>query len=207
MMKRILTMSLLAASVVACDPYSDYSFKSGTPNIKTVSLLSHGSGLGFSGAASGSDWTMDVGCAAICAAIGSGQDPIADGYFDPDVESAPMTNVVLFVTFDRQIDGAAVQTALDDCTPAGDWLAVAGPALAVGDIWQSCYSPSSPTDVEGGSAVLFANTGAAAGWGLSGELADPAVDPTDYVFTGTLAGATVNVTLHREDVNGCGVCP
>jgi len=205
MMKRILMMSLLAASVVACDPYSSYEFKSGTPAIKTVSLLSHGSGLGFSGTASGAAWTMDVGCAALCAVVGSGTDPLT--YFDPDVESAPMTNVVLFVTFDRQIDGAAVQTALDDCTPTGDWLGVAGPALAAGDVWQSCYSPGSATDVEGGSAVVFANAGAADGWGGSGELADPAVNPADYVFTGTVAGATVNVTLHREDVNGCGVCP
>lgn len=209
MMKRILMVSFLAASVVACDPYGSYDFKTGTPNIQTVAMLSHGSGLGFSGTVSSGAWTVDAGCAAVCAQIGSGENPL--DYFDPGLEAAPMSNVVMFVVFDRQIDGAAVQTALDDCTPSSDWLNVSGATLAAGDVWQSCYSPGSPTDVEGGSAVLFVNAGATDGWAGSADLPDPTTAP-DVVFTGTVAGATINVTLHREDLTACypanaGLCP
>ena len=212
MMKRILTMSLLAASVVACDPYGSYSFKSGAPAIKTVSLLSYGYGLGFTGAASGSAWTMDVGCAAVCAQIGSGNDPV--DFYDPTVDTvAPMSWVVLFVTFDRQVDGANVQKAVDDCSPAGDWLTVSGTgsALGAGDGYYSCYSPASPADYEGGSVVLFANTGtpgtdAVSGWSGSISLPDPVTAP-DINFAGTVAGTAIDVTLHREDLTACGACP
>ena len=227
MMKRILTMSLLAASVVACDPYSSYDFKSGPPAIKTVSLTSYGFGIGLSGApGTGSAWEMDASCASVAALVcpnlapnscgSTGDQPCSPiDAWDPTLETSPMTLVVMFVTFDRQVDGGAVQTAVDDCTPAGaspGWLSVDYDISASGDTWMSCYTPGSPADYEGGSVVLFANgpptppATTVRGWSGAAELPDPTT-ASDITFTGTVAGTAIDVTLHREDLTACPVCP
>jgi hypothetical protein len=203
MMKRILTMAILAASVVACDPYGNYDFKSGTPTIKTVSVADYDSGFGFTGTATGAAWTVDLSCSAVCDQIAA-NNGTATGEAPGDYTG--LSNIVVFVTFDRQIDGGAVQTAVDDCAPAGDWLTVTGSTLGAGEAWYSCYAPSSPTNVEGGSAVLFVNTGDASGWSAFTSLADPATDPSIHL-TGTAAGASVDVTVDRVDTAGCAACP
>ena len=95
----------------------------------------------------------------------------------------------IFITFDRQVDGALVQASPTDCTPAAGWLTVT-PAAPAGFAWYSCYSPSSPKASEGGSVVVYqaADTGSE-GWS-NAEFVDGTVG---LHSAGTVAGRAIDV--------------
>jgi hypothetical protein len=98
---------------------------------------------------------------------------------------------VVFIHTNKLLDPATIQTSVSDCTPAGGWLQVTGPALACTEggtpAWYSCYAPSSPTPDEGASIVLFQAcepiSGDAGGWLDVGQPLEPS---STYRLTGTV---------------------
>jgi hypothetical protein len=204
-----LSLVLTAVFAVGCDPYDDV--KSGTPTFLSATAADLVNGVAYGAAATGDTATIDITCADVTANF-CPLDPT-----DPDADQltdfTTLTDLAVFITFDRQIDGAAVQSTLDDCSPTAGWLSVT-PAPAAGEAWYSCYSPSSPSPDEGGSVVVFtaavpavavppAPQATIAGWGDYSPL--PAA-PAPIVVSGTVAGRAVSVTVNRVDVTTC-ACP
>jgi hypothetical protein len=107
---------------------------------------------------------------------------------------------VIFVKFNKLLDGFSVQTDVDDCTPAGDWLTVT-PAAPAGQQWYSCYDPSSPSPNEGASVAIFrAATPTApatiSGWGdVTVPVEASATDATPYHVQGTVFDKQGNAVL------------
>jgi hypothetical protein len=93
---------------------------------------------------------------------------------------------VLFVSFNKQLNGFSIQTAVDDCQPAGGWLTVS-PGAPAGESWWSCYNPSSPTPAEGGQVVIFRSAGAAvASWDDPSFVEGDGDVVTSYAVSGTI---------------------
>jgi hypothetical protein len=99
---------------------------------------------------------------------------------------------LLFVRLNKLMDGTSIQTAVDDCTPAGPpptgWLTVTEtgtpPACATGTPkWFTCYQPSSPSANEGASVVIYRSCAAtSAGW----EDAVPLQNGATFTFSGSI---------------------
>lgn len=179
-----LSLALVAVFAAACDPYDDE--KTGTPSIVTVIASNPYELLDpVLGTASGEAWTVaDVPCGTIAA--------------------GELDNSVFFIVLDRQVDGALVQAALTDCTPAPASLTIT-PAAAAGNAWYTCYSPASATPDSGGSIVVFQGAeGGLDGW------TDSAHEPlwlylpaATYEINGTIAGRLIDVTI-TPDAATCG---
>lgn len=203
-MKKInwLFLVVLASVAAGCDPYDDVT-TGGTPVLLSATAADTTNGVAYSAVASGGTVTIDITCEAVADNLCAGIDPT-----DPDADElsdlTDLSDISVFITFDRQVDGGLVQATLTDCTPKDGWLSVT-PTAAAGEGWYSCYTPSSPTEVEGGSVVVFAADVPAAGAtvdGWSDAVALPAA-PQPITITGTVAGQAVNVTLNRVDVTTC----
>jgi hypothetical protein len=95
---------------------------------------------------------------------------------------------LLFVRLNKLMDGTSIQTAVDDCTPAGNWLTVTEtgtpPACDTGTPkWFSCYQPSSPSANEGASVVIYrACSATSSGWGDAVPLQNGAT----FTFSGSI---------------------
>lgn len=176
----ILAITALTV-VTACDPYDDPN--DADPAVVMVTSTS-GAGDSTEGTASGTAWT--VTSASACSLAGGGA--FAD-------------QPIFFVTFNKQMDPATIQTSPDDCTPAGGWLTVTPPPPA-GMQWFSCYTPSSPTTAEGGSAIIFLAeaepedvatcseaTPPAGGWDVAEAIDAAATTFTSYRIEGTVRDA------------------
>jgi hypothetical protein len=182
---------------VACDPYDDV--RGGTPQIASVTAADVGGGRGVPGTrdATTGAWTVDMNCANLCEVYNDKTTPDDNDLFGS--EYTDLTEIIVWVTFDRQINGNAVQTALDDCTPAGGWL-TAEPAAPSGESWFSCYAPSSAQPTEGGSAVLFTAATPAAGAHVTNWGDNFTAPPAGQMrFTGNVAGRDIDVTVNRID--------
>jgi hypothetical protein len=175
---RLLSLVLLAAASVACDPYDDV--KTGTPEIITVIAANSIDGvdpvLGTSGDAG---WTVT---GATCGGVLDDADAVVNpGAFDQSY---------FVIVFDRQVDGALIQSDPVDCTPAPTSVTIT-PAPATGNAWYTCYNPSAGTGDWGGSIVVYqAAEGGSNGWGDFEYL------PSDtYTITGNVAGRQIDVTV------------
>jgi hypothetical protein len=208
---KLLSLVVLALGAVACDPYEDV--KRGTPSLLSVTAADFGGGVGFTSTNVTPEGTatLDITCQDVCDLYGA--DP-TDPDADEPADFTDLTEMAVFVTFDRQFDGNAVQTSVSDCEPTGGWLSVS-PAPAAGEDWYSCYSPASPTPDEGGSIVVFSSAvpppaapplpqETVSGWS---DFTVLSAAPAPIVITGSVAGRTLNVTVNRVDTATCPVCP
>jgi hypothetical protein len=126
----IVLGALLAVGITGCDPYEDE--KGGAPAVLGVTLAegSHEHPIAGTDAGAGA-WTVAG---------------------DENQQNA------LFITTNKLLDPATIQTSTNDCTPANGWLQVTGPAITCETgtpAWYSCYVPSSPSPQEGASIVVF----------------------------------------------------
>ena len=157
----IVLGALLALGISACDPYEDEN--GGAPAIIGVTLSEGSTATEVTQADATGAWAI------------SGEDSAQN---------------VLFVLTNTLLDGASIQTSPSDCTPAGNWLTVTGPALTCETgtpAWYTCYVPSSPQPGQGGSIAVFQSCEAPSldgGWFDIGELAPSST----YRFTGEVRG-------------------
>jgi hypothetical protein len=176
-----LSLVVLAALAVGCDPYT--SAQGGTPNIVAVTGADFIDGATAIEATEASGvWTFGGTAALTCGDTTIGN---TAGFFDQKE---------IFITFDRQVSGALVQTSPTDCTPAAGWLTVTPAAPnGAGFVWYSCYSPSSPKASEGGSVVVYlaADTGSS-GWANAEFVAGT----VGLHITGTVAGRAIDVVTN-----------
>jgi hypothetical protein len=162
-----LSLAVLGVTLAGCDIYEDEN--ESAPVITVVVTSNHNEGTY-------TEATLDTGTGVWSASIPS----ICDAGVPHAVDNT------LWVTFNKQMDPTSVQTSVDDCTPAGDWLAVSIAAPA-GEAWYTCYSAGSPTSTDGASVVIFlaADTGAD-GWSEAVGPLGTAAAATAYTFTGTI---------------------
>jgi hypothetical protein len=207
MTKHFLLIALLATAV-ACDPYEGAKT---AKSIIAVTVVDFPLGDGFSAPYSATQtagaWAVTMTCADLCT-LYNDTTVATDGPGD----YTDLSNLAVFVTFDGQLNGDLVQTAVDDCTPNGGWL-TPSPAAGTGGAWYSCYTPSSPASYEGGSAVLFVDgippvDEPIGGWGNVSGFDPGATIPGTGAITlnGTLSGIGVDVTINRVDTAACAVC-
>jgi hypothetical protein len=156
----IVLGALLAVGITGCDPYEDE--KGGAPTVLGVTLAEGTHSHPIAGTAAGAAWTVAG---------------------DENEQN------VVFIATNKLLDAASIQTAQNDCTPAGNWLTVTGPALtcAAGTpTWYSCYVPSSPSPAEGASIVLFQACEpitSDVGWS---DVAEPLAPASTYRLSGTI---------------------
>jgi hypothetical protein len=119
---------------------------------------------------------------------------------------------VVFVVTDRLLNGASIQTSVDDCTPANGWLTVTTTAAPLtceaGETaqWYSCYVPSSPVPEQGGSVAIFQSCVApntTDGWFVLGELQPSST----YTFTGSIQDGSGNAVPVNVTVNTAAAAP
>jgi hypothetical protein len=180
----LLTLVAVALLAVACDPYDDV--KGGTPNVVGVGAANTLDGMdAVEGTAAAAGWTV---AGATCGGVTDADDNVVNaGAFDQSY---------FYITLDRQIDGALVQTSVTDCTPVAGTLTI-DPAPAAGNSWYTCYSPASPSPDQGGSIVVYqAAAGGSDGWHDFEYL--PAAT---YTIVGTVAGQSINVTVTPDAVS------
>lgn len=134
-----LIVGVVAASLVACDPYDDAGKRGDTVIAVTGVAVDPAAGaIPFEGTAAGAAWNV------------------------PGVDCT-VPNFVQ-ITYNGLLNGAAIQTSPDDCTPAAGWLTVT-PAAPAGSAWYACYMPSSPSQNEGASVVVYLGpAGGSIGW-------------------------------------------
>src|SRR5690242_9496185 len=139
-------VAAVTAVLAGCDPYSKAS--TAPPSVVSVTATS-GADATTGTQASPGVWTIEGATSSCTPGVG-----------------VELGQPIVFVTFNKQMDPTSIQTSVSDCTPAASWLKVteqAGTDVTgtLKDIddnpleWFSCYTPSSPTSAEGGSAVLF----------------------------------------------------
>jgi len=168
---RTLATGLLAAAtsiaLVGCDPYAN---EDTSPPV-VVGAIANADGHAYDAPAptTGTAWSIG-GIATVCAA--------------PAVTAV---TPFIFVQASKLLDGRSIQASTADCTPAGNWLAVSGPALPGASSWYACYSPGSPRSEQGGSVVIYRGpSGGSAGWTDAEDLDASATVVTTYRFTGTV---------------------
>lgn len=151
--KGIVT-ALAVFLATGCDPFN--SEVGGTPTV--ISVVASDAGTPFEAVAAGSTWTVTMPSAC----------DDATGQVAGDVP-------IIFVKFNKLLDGFKVQTSPATCEPAGGWLEAAPPA-PTGEAWYSCYNPSSPTAAEGASVVIYRApaTPASNGWAQASSATLPA---------------------------------
>lgn len=165
------------AVIAACDPYDDE--RGGTPEILSVFGSVGDDFVDAEGdATTGYTITTPSACVPADAEEGTEQ------HVDPLMP-------VIFVKFNKLLDGASIQATPESCAPANDWLSVArNGAPDTGD-WFSCYNPSSPTASESASITLYrgedVSTGVAGdGWLSVASGAGSATEVSTYVLTGNV---------------------
>ncbi len=133
----------VALAAAACDPYA--SENKDAPYIAAVFATDGDATNGafaVDGTGSGSTWTI--------------ADIPSTCFPDP---ATPSTGTVLadayaiFVTANKLLSGASIETTAGSCIPAGNWLTATTPPT--GQSWFTCYYPSSPSVDLGGSVVIF----------------------------------------------------
>jgi hypothetical protein len=192
-------VAAVAAVLAGCDPYSKAT--TAPPSVAAVTATSGTDATTGSKVAGTEAWTID-GAATTCAGAGA-------------TSAVSAAQPIVFVTFNKQMNPATVQTSVTDCTPTNGWLKVTQPdgttpvTIPSGTAWYSCYTPSSPTAAEGGSAVIFlgneqsalsltnnaSNTSAEcteavppeSGWASAQAIDATAVGVTSVRFTGSVA--------------------
>lgn len=102
---------------------------------------------------------------------------------------------VIFVQFNKLLDGSKIQATPESCAPAAGWLSVT-PAAASGCAWNACYSPQSPDPNNESStvAIFQACGGDASGWDDPG----PLTPATQYTITGPVSDKQGNTLQLNE---------
>lgn len=184
---KTLNKGILAALTVvvmaSCDPYAKVD--TGTP-VVIGAIVSQGCGVD--------------GCAVANEGTESPAGVWTVSNVPSDCTPAPtiindMTGVI-FVKFNKLLDGFSVQTDVDDCTPFNGWLTVT-PAAPVGQQWYSCYDPSSPSPDEGATVAIFRAPASplAEGWSVAGPIGASATAVTSYRVTGSVSDKQGNPVL------------
>ncbi len=170
---RLLAMAA-ALAVSGCDPYPAKN----TAKPEILAVFATDGATPIDGVLAGATWTLSVA----------------------STTQAPATAValqpVIFVRTNKPLDGATIQTADQaansngDCTPKDNWLSVS-PAAASGNVWYSCYDPSSATPDEGAAIVLFQASSTtpisrAGGWFDVAALAGQSGAPLTYTLSGNV---------------------
>jgi hypothetical protein len=165
------------ALIAACDPYDDEN--TGTPQV--LSVFASNSGEAFEGTGDLQNGFTVVTPSTCTPADGA----------DPEETVADAS--VIYVKFNKLLDGASIQATPASCVPANNWLTdattstVADPTVD----WFSCYNPSSPTSSEGASVIIYPGadvTGGVAGEGwFTGALPANTSEAIVYTLTGTIA--------------------
>lgn len=170
----IVIGALLAMGITACDPYS--TEKGGNPKI--IGLVATDGSTPFETYTAGANNTWAL------------------------TDVAPDSSVV-FVLTNESLDPTTIQTTTTNCTPAGNWLTVTGPAITCttgSPAWYSCYDPSAPTPNQGASVVIFPACeapGADTGWY---DVMAPLDASSTYHITGSVkdrsgAALPIDVTI------------
>jgi hypothetical protein len=171
-MRKLIAIMAATAGIafVACDPY--VGEPGGTPTV--TSAFASIAGAPVDGTVPTAAGAVTIDAIPSDCIGGPGPPPYA---------------ALVFVKFNKLLDGASIQTAPDNCTPAAGALTTATPALAGGSYY-ICYNPSSPTPTEGASVVIFwAQTPAAgtvSGWDVADLLPADAAAVTTYHFAGSV---------------------
>ncbi len=162
-------VALTSVAVVGCDPFEK-------ANTAAVAVIGAGAtdvnaGAGYSATLSGSTWTVDA--------------PATCGAVTPGAAALPG---FIWVKFNVLLDGASVQTAPNNCTPASTLALTSSPPSPGGDAWYACYNPQSPTPAEGPSVIIFLDAPATAPSGWISADAFPASGnvTTTYTTSGTV---------------------
>lgn len=186
-----MSLVLAAALLAGCDPYDDED--TSQPRIVRVQTSNGYEILEFTAGEEVAPGQWRINAPSAC-----------------DAGDVIATQPQIWINLSNTLNGDTVQTAIDDCTPAGDWLTAT--AAGAGEAWYSCYSPGGATDADRASIVLFlAPAGGTSGW-YPDEIisqAGSADNPTAYVLTGTVkdkqgrdipVDLTVNVLPNPGDV-------
>lgn len=161
-------VALTSVAIVGCDPFEKAS--SAAVAVIGAGATDVNAGAGYSATLSGSTWT--VAAPATCVAPGRAE---LAGF--------------IWVKFNVLLDGASVQTAPNNCTPASTLALTSSPLNPGGDAWYACYNPQSPTPAEGPSVIIFLDAPATAPSGWISADAFPASGDTitPYRTTGTVS--------------------
>jgi hypothetical protein len=185
-----LALVMAAAAMTACDPYPGVA--GGAARIVDAGVTNHATW--HQGTATGTPPTVAWSAVACTTPTGALEAPF------------------ITVVFNRQLDGAGIQTGVDDCTPANGWLTVTPPAPA-GSTWYSCYSPSAPDKTLGGSVVIYLGPAAVAATATTAAVppssswsdAEDLAQPPPYHLTGVVEGESLDVTVSAGEA--CPVTP
>lgn len=171
---------VVAATLVACDPYEDEN--SDEPRIAAVTATSGTDA--FVATAAGTN-------AFAVSAQGTCDEDAGDPTATPPVPPSPTFGSgltlapIVFVTFNKQMDPLSVQTSPANCAPTSTVAVTpvtAGFDPLQGSTWYACYTPATVQSGEGGSAVFFPGDPAAPaeGWSETGTLVTDADADVTY---------------------------
>jgi hypothetical protein len=167
-MKKIIALAALTLAVSACDPYA--SEPGGTPTVNFV-------------------W------------VGGVEDNTAPfAVADPTLTAGG--GYVIIVKANVLLDGASIEATPQSCTPADGWLAVSGTGATAtataGNVWYTCYYPSTASDSEPGASIWIFAAPPASDLTAAGPFELGVLEAGDYSFTGSVAahgGAALDVSF------------
>jgi hypothetical protein len=141
---------------------------------------------------SGTAWSQGASASAATPGVQTWSIPICT-VTDKTTGAVSLSGSVINLIFNKQLDGAAIQTTPSDCTPAGGWLTVT-PSAPAGSTWYSCYSPSAPAANLGGSVIVYLAPTApvSTGWADAATLA---MTDLPINLAGKVAGESIDVTV------------
>jgi hypothetical protein len=186
-MRKLIAVAAAASAVGlgACDPFN--SEPGGTPHVISAFATMGGAPVDGSAPTAAGVVTID-NIPSFCAA--------------PAVVTDP---ALVFVKFNKLLDGASIQTAPDNCAPATSWLTAS--ATPAGGSWYTCYNPSAPRPEEGASVVIFwaptPVSGTISGWDVADVLPASNTVVSSYRFTGSVkdkggTSAPIDVTANVD---------
>jgi hypothetical protein len=168
------------AIIAACDPYDDEN--TGAPDV--LSVFASNADEAFEGTGD-----LENGFSVVAPSTCTPVDPEDPTSEEETVADAP----VVYVKFNKLLDGASIQETPASCAPKNEWLTVVTTSTAADPAveWFSCYNPSSPTSSEGASVIIYPGadvTGGAEGEGwFTGGLPASKSEAIVYTLTGTVA--------------------
>jgi hypothetical protein len=144
-------LAALTAAAFGCDPFQEAV--KGPPAVMSAGFTSVQDGTGYDG----------LPTAPGVVPVVDNPTPVPSTCMSPGViyagdkaGTSPPTGLI-FVKFNKLLDGYSIQTSPTDCMPAAALsLAVtSSKATPAGEQWYACYDPQAPSPTEGGSVIIF----------------------------------------------------
>jgi hypothetical protein len=119
---------------------------------------------------------------------------VPDDTGTPEDDSEPEVTLadasVIYVKMNKLLDGASIQATPQSCAPANGWITATKNGADDTANWFSCYSPSTATEAEGSSIVLYrgvdVSTGPSGdGWFVQSDSASKS-EVNAYTVAGTV---------------------